>query len=239
MARRSNSVDGVLGNVLIDQGGGAYSIVESQDPEHNPQRFAISTTELTCQEIYEFLRILEADTPVRLSQQPFEFRKFQDFKAVLQYCNWMTLQNQLGEKHRCFPVEFTIEEIKEHPPQIYKLGYRLPLHREWEVANQSNEFVETLMFESEPVVLDYANTIENTRAKVQFVAQRLPNAAGIFDSYGNLQELCQFDSDGGLYARGHTVRAEASALKSKELMPQPINTSGQQRNGFRLIRSLE
>jgi hypothetical protein len=93
-------------------------------------------------------------------------------------------------------------------------------------------------------MLNYAWTFENANFAPQATGRRLPNAQGLFDMFGNVEEVCHSMTvdDAGFYAFGKTVRAQISALNSKPSgigdQPLPANNLYTAYTGFRICRTV-
>jgi len=67
-------------------------------------------------------------------------------------------------------------------------GYRLPTEAEWEYAARAG--TNTIYFWGNEPNHDYAWMRDNSGGKTQPVGQKLPNAFGLHDMVGNIQEWC-------------------------------------------------
>lgn len=241
-ARRNKpeSKDGVLGNVLIDALGQAFSIVELTGHDGQTKMLAVATTETTYGDINRFRQAIQAEALPQKPNHPFELQGVHDFRMVYVYCNWLSTENGLpGEL--CYPVEIDFNKLAETGADLQHVGYRLPTVEEWAEANKSIRVLEGLRANSGPLVLNYAWVFENSRNQVNDVASLLPNAAGLFDSFGNVQEICQTHEGESLvfYEMGQSVRHEAAVLSiDKGKWPHRVNSPVKTDQGFRVVRRL-
>jgi hypothetical protein len=234
--RRAKTPDGILGNVLIDRAGNAFSIQQNETA-----KLAVSTTELTAQALFEYCTAAGIDQKLKASDLPFEISRLRDIKLVLEYCNWLSKQNQFGEDQLCYPPSFGLSAISTISPKIGAPGYRLPSVAEYRELNAKNSPLLRLKMDSKAVVLDYAWGFQNSGAVVQPVGTLLPNALGVFDSLGNVQELSQsqYNLDTEWHAVGQTVRSEAGGFSIEQADLQQVVSNIWTRVGFRIVRRID
>jgi hypothetical protein len=258
--RERSNPEGVLGNVLIDQSGLAFSLLPAPEPNAESRRLAVCNTELTLQEILTYLdqtpaakiefggpqqvqRLDASGEPIL--EVPFENkRRRTDLALVYDYCNALSRQNQLPESEWCYPLLFRPEDVTQILVNREAAGFRLLTSQEWPWANRTSESLLKLVPPDGPIMLNYAWTFENANFAPQATGRRLPNAQGLFDMFGNVEEVCHSMTvdDAGFYAFGKTVRAQISALNSKPSgigdQPLPANNLYTAYTGFRICRTV-
>ena len=80
-------------------------------------------------------------------------------------------------------------------------GYRLPTEAEWEYACRAGSTGD-YSFGADPKQLaEHAWFAQNSGKKTQPVAQKQPNAWGLYDMHGNVAEWCNDTYDPGYYAK--------------------------------------
>ena len=251
---------GILGQVMIDPTGLAFSILAPQPGAQ--ERIAVCTTELTYAEMFEFLgqrpavaarfgmvRLPERLPPVEEGdsmQTAFQHRTNRIHLALAyEYCNYLSECEGWETKQWCYPTAINSEMAYQTLVDATQFGFRLPLFAEWQTANQSNLSLLKLRTPEGPVVANYAALFRNTPTPTCEVGTKLPNAVGLFDMFGNIEEICHADraaaQDGaGFYLMGHTVRAEDGKLDNEPVLaaggPWNANNLHSSYTGFRIVR---
>lgn len=234
--RRAKSDEhGILGRVMIDRQGLAFSIITK--PDRPNEKIAVCTNELTYQEVLDYAAkhpkiVAEYGAPMPPKDEdifairstgspPFMHRRpGKDLGLIYEYCNWLSETNGMEPVHWSYPAAWDPSAVNTVIPDLNQPGFRLLTSREWQLANQSSEPLLSLVSPDGPVLFDYAWSFENTRSPDRAVGNRLPNAAGLFDMFGNVEEVCHAPEDlnqaeAGFYTLGQTVRAQISAFNSK------------------------
>ena len=123
------------------------------------------------------------------------------------FCNWCSDQAGLP---RCYERKVPDGELVAAPNHLQLPGYRLPTEGEWECAcragTETGRFFGQLsaaekLSPAENRLYDYG-WLDGTPEKVLFngtlvsqhVGRLLPNRWGLFDTYGNVRELCELST---------------------------------------------
>ncbi|MBL8892200.1 MAG: protein kinase [Planctomycetaceae bacterium] len=260
--RAKSDPDGRLGHVLIDRNGLAFSIIP--DPSNPDGSLAVCTTELTYQEILDFVSarselVAKYGTPrpsldglpvetAALNFLPFEHgRPETDLSLVLEYCNWLTDDNGLGASERSYPAGWKPSEVPKIVVDPQRKGFRLLTSPEWQHANRSSDAPLNLRSPDGAVMLDFAWSFENSRTSDRSVASLLPNAEGLFDMYGNLEEICHASqaaspNAAGYFTHGNTRRSQITAFSNSPagIGAEPLSSVDIYTTyvGFRIARPL-
>lgn len=232
--RRANADDrGILGDVLIDQTGLAFSLVEVPAGE-TTVRVGVCTHELTYGEMQDFLAEMDESDPIygpgltkdravvaKTVRPDYPFlcdNRIRDLRLVYRYCNWLSQQNGIVADRWAYPTDLTEGAAGTALVQSQRPSFRLLTTPEWIQAAKSANFLSGLLANQTPVIQDYAWSIENSAVVVQPVATRLPDSAGLFDLFGNVSEVCHAPTV--TIARfvdfGNTVRAQHTALRNHD-----------------------
>jgi len=78
--------------------------------------------------------------------------------------------------------------------------YRLPTEAEWEYACRAGSAEKYCFGDDQSRLGEYAKCFINQDGKTDQVGQKKPNAWGLYDMHGNVQEWCADWCDGGYYA---------------------------------------
>ena len=118
------------------------------------------------------------------------------------YCNWLSQQEGIPKDEWCYEKDekgalggvndlLGRPGIKIRANCLRRTGYRLPTEAEWEYVCRAN--TRTSYSFGEPVELleRYGWYLENSRYRAWPVGRLRPNALGVFDMHGNVNQWCQ------------------------------------------------
>lgn len=115
------------------------------------------------------------------------------------YCNWLSRQEGLTPcyERRLVPEHLDADQngsaadVVEWILNRESSGYRLPTEAEWEYACRAGADTEFCFGDDESLLGNYAVYVVNSEGSTQPVGSKLPNARGLFDMHGNVDEWCQ------------------------------------------------
>jgi len=123
-------------------------------------------------------------------------------KRPVEQVNWfeaVEFCNKLSEKEGFIPVYSIIGRtpLTGYPITAATVaadwtanGYRLPTEAEWEYACRAGTTTRFSFGDTDADVDDYVWYSGNSELKTHQVGKKLPNAWGLFDMHGNVDELC-------------------------------------------------
>lgn len=261
--RAKSDANGILGRVMIDRTGLAFSILS--DPSQSNDRIAVCTTELTQQEILDFVSknpnvMAKFGNPKQAPNGneagvknqgavPFQHQTHaKDLGLVYEYCNWLSGINELPPESWSYPVTWNLSDVSQVAVDLAQPGFRLLSSTEWQLANRSTESVSKLGSPDGSVVLNYAWLFENSQHRTKVAGDRLPNADGLFDTIGNVEEIChasdrpEQSDEAYFFERGRTIRADVSVFEDKgtggSIIPSRVSEIHKMHTGFRIMRPL-
>ncbi len=193
---------------------------------------------------------------------------------AMYYCNWLSKRAGIPEDQWCYDAEALAEYLNDPNDDVginskvayradaTKTGYRLPTEVEWEYGCRAMSDTARFYGYSPSLLKHYALHRGNSEANVfTQVADKMPNALGLFDTLGNVGEWCQNNwitstrtpSDNGqpplspLEAfeqakrwplRGGTLNDEAAVVRCSYRIEAPIGSQPPSDFGFRVVRTL-
>ncbi len=159
--------------------------------------FSLSATEITVSQFSQFmpdykelyLSTLNQNLDLtELDQCPVIFVTTYE---AMQYCNWLTLRDKLGEGQCCYE-ETGDGRLHPKPGHLTLGGYRLPDFAEWHCGCQAGSKTRFSFGDSLRLLPKYAWYFSNSRSegshRARAVGKTKPNAFGLFDMYGNAWE---------------------------------------------------
>jgi hypothetical protein len=188
------------------------------NPDGEPYRFEITSTEITIG-LYKSLKQSDGFDNESIRHLPLNSQhlieqstKSIDFE-IAHFCNHLSLLDGIPKSELCYSFN---EDETEYYLNIDRTGYRIPTVDEWQIAcngsNWNKQF--TAICNSTKVTDDFEPTYRmqrhawlqnNSQTEQQVVAKKLPNPNGLFDMYGNVEELVA------------TTLGSRRAIASKEL----------------------
>ena len=113
-------------------------------------------------------------------------------------------------------------------------GYRLPTEEEWEYAARGGEKLLLEKFSGSYDVFEVAWFNENTSGASQPAKQKNPNALGLYDMSGNVQELC-WPKQGKAVIRGGSFDSQEDSCAVYATGSVPVSARIKD-TGFRVVR---
>ena len=113
-------------------------------------------------------------------------------------------------------------------------GYRLPTEEEWEYAARGGEKLFLEKFSGSYDVFEVAWFNENTSGASHPAKQKNPNALGLYDMSGNIQELCWL-KDGKAVIRGGSFDSQEDSCAVYATGYVPVSARIKD-TGFRVVR---
>ena len=229
----------------------------------NPHRFEITNTEIT-KGMYGASSEGEAYETTSSSSDPLTFEQLyrslngQIDYQIARFCNQLSLMDGMDETDLCYKID---SSERTYSIDMSCTGYRLPTVEEWQFActgtGWDQQFVNTCSLTAKTNSVEAAQRLQrhvwlrhNASLEEQPTATRHPNPNGLFDMYGNVDELVMNSNDAEVDSNkldyrliGFNVfdppstlqtrianKAELRSFKRNEVHPA---------NGFRLVRTMK
>ncbi len=156
--------------------------------------FAVATKEVTVRQWEQFLKAnprIKYQPNLTTSPEPDCPVGMVNWYMIAAYCRWLSEQESFQEDEIGLPP---LEQIRPgmqlKPYFLARSGYRLPTEAEWEYACRAGTGARWYHGESVELLLQYAWFKDNAAGRSWPVGTLPPNAWGLFDIEGNIQELC-------------------------------------------------
>ncbi len=169
---------------LIQPGTFTMGKDEEDDSDHDPAReitishaFYIAPTEVT-QEQWKEVMSQSSNPSMNRSSDQNPVERVEWFRAI-EFCNKLS---EMESRDKCYTIIGDNESVL---CDFDAGGYRLPTEAEWEYACRAGTTGDYA-----GNVSDMAWTNENSDNSTHEVAQKTPNAWGLYDMHGNVTEWC-------------------------------------------------
>ncbi len=168
----------------------------TEKPQHNvriSRPFYLGIYEVT-QSQYEAVMGTNSISLTSTGQHPVTFVSWLD---AVRFCNALSAREALTPYYDVNGDKVTI-------PARNGLGYRLPTEAEWEYACRA-ETETKYSFGDDPSLMDSYGWHHDNSGGIHPVGQKRPNAFGLYDMHGNVEEWCSDAFDGNYYERAPPV----------------------------------
>jgi serine/threonine protein kinase/formylglycine-generating enzyme required for sulfatase activity len=238
------------------------SLNEARVEVRVPRTFAIATREVTVEQFMKFRRFYDRDAKNLLSElAPTDTCPVSAISPLeaMRYCRWLSKQENLPDDAIPYPElnpqAVGVELAKDY---LSRSGYRLPTEAEWEFAARAGSSAARSYGRGTELIDRFAWSLIDSEERLHPVGHKLPNDAGLFDTLGNVWELCHpthspdgsttFTDDGrgagltpvgpeAFFARGGSFLYLGMFARSAVRYPRPPATKDKT-VGFRLARTI-
>jgi formylglycine-generating enzyme required for sulfatase activity len=202
---QSTGVFAVFDNPLFEMGSPADEEDRDKDEaiHHRriPRTFGIATKLVTNESFASFMKahpFLAYEGNEKYSKLPdAPVIRISMFRAM-QFCRWVSEQEQLPEEEMCYPPVGDIQRVITREVAsltlpanfLCRTGYRLPTEGEWEFACRAGSHTPRFFGRGHRLLAKYAWFEGNSSDQCHPVGELLPNDFGLFDVLGNAWEWC-------------------------------------------------
>jgi formylglycine-generating enzyme required for sulfatase activity len=121
--------------------------------------------------------------------------RFIDAKSMFLYCNYLSEKNSLS---RCYSIDG-----QDFKVDFGANGFRLPTMDEWKIANLAGSRLRYFYGDSGDQLSLFANV--SGKPETPAIMTFPPNAWGLFDTLGNVAEVCHTNRDSGIVKEIHIL----------------------------------
>jgi formylglycine-generating enzyme required for sulfatase activity len=230
--------------VVVSRPGNELRRGGPDDGQHLSGRFAISSTEVPLELYKQFETHLQGG----MLRDPSDKTPVTGLLALQMaaFCNWLSERDGIPATQFCYPPaeKMNVTNCRALPDALQKTGYRLPSVAEWELAAGCGSTASRFYGDDPKLLSHYGWEQINSGRLVHKVGELLPNPLGLFDTYGNAEEVCVsgFDSMAlaampAYFGKGGSSLRRADAITTKAVRPVDYRQPDEFQ-GFRVVRSL-
>ena len=210
------------------------------------ENFSMCSHEVTQKEYEEFCTYNGAQTKEQFGKGEDFPVYFVSFYDALVYCNRRSIKEGLAPcykiKNSSNPDDWgSVPKTNVDDSEWNSVecdfsadGYRLPTEKEWEYAARGGEKLLLEKFSGSYDVFEVAWFNENTSGASHPAKQKNPNALGLYDMSGNVQELCWL-KQGKAVIRGGSFDSQEDSCAVYATGSVPVSARIKD-TGFRVVR---
>lgn len=210
------------------------------------ENFSMCSHEVTQKEYEEFCAYNGAQPKEQFGKGEDFPVYFVSFYDALVYCNRRSIKEGLSPcykiKNSSNPDDWgsvpktNVDDVEWNSVEcdFSADGYRLPTEEEWEYAARGGEKLLLEKFSGSYDVFEVAWFNENTSGASEPVKQKTPNALGLYDMSGNVQELCWL-KQGKAVIRGGSFDSQEDSCAVYATGSVPVSARIKD-TGFRVVR---